>query len=72
MKPTQALLILCNDAADLKKIAAGMRGIPGVNTVRTGCFRQEHVSERQVAMFFPTVPSTQTPGIEVARESDLL
>lgn len=66
MKPQQSILILCDDAANLYKIAAGLRGIPGVKTVRTGTFSQEHVSERKVAMFFPAVAKgNPPPGIEI-------
>lgn len=67
MKQQQSLLILCDDQANLAKIAAGLRGIPGVKEVRAGTFRKEHVMERTVGMFFPTVgKAAQPPGIEVA------
>jgi hypothetical protein len=73
MKPQQSILVICDAAADLKKIAAGIRGVPGVKQVRPGTFRQEHISERQVAMFFPSIDKGQAPpGIEVSGSPDLL
>lgn len=69
MKPSQAILVLCDDAASLPKIAAGIRGIPGVKEARTGAFKQEHYSERRVAMFFPQIAKGQNPpGILVDEE----
>lgn len=66
MKQQQAILVLCDDAASLQKIAAGIRGIPGVKSTQTGAFRQEHYEERRVAMFFPETPRGQKPpGIVV-------
>ena len=66
MKPQQAILVLCDDAADLAKIAAGIRGMVGVKRTQTGAFRQEHYDRHHVAMFFPTIPRGQNPpGIVV-------
>jgi hypothetical protein len=69
MKQQQAILVICTDEADIRRIAAGIRGIPGVKEVRTGAFRQEHYEQRRVAMFFPQIPKgTQPPGIVVEGE----
>jgi hypothetical protein len=63
---SQAMLVVCDDAANLQKIAAGIRGMVGVKEVRSGTFQHERVLEHKVAMFYPApVKGNPSPGVEI-------
>lgn len=67
MKAKQAMLVVCDDTANLQKIAAGIRGIPGVTETRTGTFSREHVTHHQVDLFIPAA-AKGVPGQRVIVE----
>lgn len=55
-RPTQSLLVLVTDEADLPRIADALRAVPCVTEVRIGTFHHEHAGKSPVELFVPRPP----------------